>query len=110
MLHVSCAESEARCYQLAGEQCPSGYDLARTAGRGQNYLVRCRVPANWQAGSGWGKATSTALPRPSPYQRSGSPVLAPSPYGSPPMPSPYPPLGSTPTDPSDIKESLDVGY
>lgn len=41
MYHVSCAGSEARCFRLAGQACPFGYDYASTPQR--NLLVRCRA-------------------------------------------------------------------
>ncbi|MEP7049667.1 MAG: hypothetical protein ABJB12_04910 [Pseudomonadota bacterium] len=45
MLHVHCGDDQAACFQLAGESCPSGYDLSPIFDpRDGNFLVRCRNP------------------------------------------------------------------
>jgi len=90
MLHVSCGSDESRCYQLAGEHCPMGYDLVRSAGASGNFLVRCRSPYA------------------QPVQRMPVPVaptfgaVGPGPAPVTATPS-YPPLGSAPPiDPNDV--------
>ncbi|MEO7033639.1 MAG: hypothetical protein ABI548_07155 [Polyangiaceae bacterium] len=43
MLHVHCGDEQAACFQLAGESCPSGYDLSPIFDpHDGNFLVRCR--------------------------------------------------------------------
>lgn len=104
MYHVSCGGSEASCYELAGRQCPQGYEIARTQGESGNYLVRCRargVVGTWtqpSPGGGWAPTLDLA---PSPYSTpmGAAPHRAPSPPG-------YPPLG--PSNPSP--GGTDVGY
>lgn len=45
MLHVHCGDEQAACFQLAGENCPSGYDLSPIFDpHDGNFLVRCRNP------------------------------------------------------------------
>lgn len=106
MFHVSCGANEARCYQLAGERCPGGYDLGRTAAGRGNFLLRCRPP-----GSPPGNANSwvTELDlAPTPY---GSTVQGP--YNVPvpvtTVPPGYPPLGGG-GPPAPKPTPGDVGY
>ena len=43
MLHVHCAEEQVACFQLAGQLCPSGYDLSPIFDpHDGNFLVRCK--------------------------------------------------------------------
>ncbi|MCC6665950.1 MAG: hypothetical protein IT375_19500 [Polyangiaceae bacterium] len=72
MFHLSCAGQEARCFQLAGERCPGGYDLTRTQQGRDTFLLRCRAPGQISASSTWAPRAD----------------LAPSPYGAPPVGSP----------------------
>ena len=45
MLHVHCGDEQVACFQLAGESCPSGYDLSPIFDpHDGNFLVRCRNP------------------------------------------------------------------
>jgi hypothetical protein len=83
--YVSCAGSEARCFQLAGESCPLGYDYAATP-RG-NLLVRCK---DLMAPSPYAAFSEHAHPvlGENPFLDAG---LAPNPYTSAtPTPSPQP--------------------
>lgn len=101
MLHVSCGSDEARCYQLASEHCPYGYDLSKTASDG-NFLLRCRA---WQSG------LTTSFQAPPLVVDPYAPQLAPSPYGSasaPPARSPYPPLGGGTA--GNTNRPSDLGY
>lgn len=103
MVHLSCTNDEGRCYQLAGEHCPYGYDMSKTSTDG-NFLLRCR-PYQPGAAATW-QPPSLVI---DPY---AAPQLAPSPYGSasgPPAPSPYPPLGGG-TAGSAPRGSGDIGY
>lgn len=96
MFHVSCAGNEARCYELAGERCPMGYDLGRTIGERGSLLVRCRGPGLTAAGSGWAPTVDLA---PSPYgppAPGGKPYVTPVPVTT--APPGYPPLGPAKND------------
>jgi hypothetical protein len=95
--HVSCADSEARCFQLAGESCPFGYDYAATPQR--NLLVRCKAamaPNPYLAFSD--------PPRPLADRNPYTEKLLPNPYSAPNVtPAPAetaPPLGPQTTVPS----------
>ena len=110
MLHVSCGREEARCYQLAGTHCPTGYEIAPTPGGGGNFLVRCRAATPAPT---WTVAQNQPL-APSPYaiQETVQPwpthaeSLAPSPYR--PAPQEYPPLspGGKPAPADDGQQDL----
>jgi hypothetical protein len=90
MLHVSCGSDESRCYALAGEHCPTGYDLARTGAAAGNFLVRCRTASVPLPQSG----PTAALPFYAPMSPAPAPVTT--------APG-YPPLGSgRPYDPNDV--------
>lgn len=46
MAHVHCGSDQAACFRLAGELCPTGYDLKPVmSGSDGNFLVRCRAAA-----------------------------------------------------------------
>lgn len=46
MAHVHCGPDQGACFRIAGELCPSGYELAPVlAGSDGNFLVRCRTAA-----------------------------------------------------------------
>src|SRR3954471_12483747 len=43
MAHVHCGSDQGVCFRIAGELCPSGYELTPVlSGRDGNFLVRCR--------------------------------------------------------------------
>jgi hypothetical protein len=43
MAHVHCGADQGVCFRIAGELCPSGYELTPVlSGRDGNFLVRCR--------------------------------------------------------------------
>jgi hypothetical protein len=45
MAHVHCGSDQGTCFRIAGEVCPSGYDIkAVLSGNDGNFLVRCRGP------------------------------------------------------------------
>lgn len=88
-LFVECGGDEARCYRLAGERCPHGYDLGRTA-RGSGFLVRCRTA--WIA---------PPAPVPTPLVATAAPTAppaSPTPTSSVPV-STFPPASTPPLDP-----------
>lgn len=44
MAHVHCGSDQGSCFRLAGELCPTGYDLSPVlSGSDGNFLVRCRA-------------------------------------------------------------------
>jgi len=96
MFHAQCRGDEGRCFEMAGQSCPQGYDLARTLGERDNFLVRCR-----QGGTaGWVPSVDLA---PTPY---GSPGTAARTYTTPvpvtTAPPGYPPLGPGRPPPNDV--------
>ncbi len=80
MLHVSCGDDEGLCYQIAGQSCPSGYDVGRThtQERGQ-FFVRCRPPNPY--GAAWSQRGPNAGPAspPTPPPSTPPPASAPTP-------------------------------
>jgi hypothetical protein len=64
MAHVSCGSDQAECFRLAGELCPSGYEMQPVlSGNHGNFLVRCRHTAA-VAYAGAGCPTSAAATPP----------------------------------------------
>jgi hypothetical protein len=46
MAHVHCGSDQGLCFRLAGELCPTGYELKPVlSGNDGNFLVRCRSGA-----------------------------------------------------------------
>ena len=46
MAHVHCGSEQGECFRIAGELCPSGYEMhAVLSGSDGNFLVRCRTAA-----------------------------------------------------------------
>lgn len=46
MAHVHCGSEQGECFRIAGELCPSGYEMQPVlSGTDGNFLVRCRVAA-----------------------------------------------------------------
>lgn len=44
MAHVHCGGEQAECFRLAGELCPTGYEMKPVlTGNDGNFLVRCRA-------------------------------------------------------------------
>ncbi len=44
MAHLHCGADQGACFRMAGELCPSGYELkAVLSGNDGNFLVRCRT-------------------------------------------------------------------
>jgi hypothetical protein len=104
MLHVSCTHDEAACYRLAGERCPFGYAIFRSAGEPGNFLVRCR---DVRAASGTWPPTTELTPSPfgPPSNVAWPPPaeITPSPYGT--GTAAYPPLS-----PGNNGGKNDIGY
>lgn len=107
--HVSCAQSEAHCFLLAGQSCPFGYDYASTPQR--NLLVRCKAamaPNPYLAFSD----PARPLEEQNPYVEK----LLPNPYSPPATaPTPVPPLSPGPapaptTAPPATSAPVDFGY
>jgi hypothetical protein len=105
MLHVSCANDEAACYRLAGEHCPFGYSIARSAGEPGNFLVRCR-DVRTASGSTW---PPNAELLPSPYGPASN-VAWPPPQEVPPSPYTSAPARQQQWPPLAPGSKDDVGY
>ena len=46
MAHVHCGSEQGVCFRIAGELCPTGYDMKPVlSGNDGNFLVRCRAAA-----------------------------------------------------------------
>jgi hypothetical protein len=52
MSHVHCGSDQAECFRIAGELCPTGYELRPVLSANDgNFLVRCRAAAAPQVAS-----------------------------------------------------------
>ncbi len=111
MLHVHCGDEQVACFQLAGESCPSGYDLSPIFDpHDGNFLVRCRNPPL--------TATVTIAPTPAPAEPAahahGSPTKEPWPPAEvalPTEPWPEPSSANTlPPAPRTATGAVDIGY
>lgn len=59
MAHVHCGDDQGTCFRIAGELCPSGYDIQPVlSGRDGNFLVRCHAAAPVMAAATSSPATS----------------------------------------------------
>lgn len=102
MFHLSCSSQESRCFEMAGERCPTGYDLSRIQQGRDTFLLKCRAPGQIPASSTWATRADLA---PSPY---GAPPPSPSstPYARPvpvtTVPPGYPPLGAGSAPKNDV--------
>ena len=122
-LHVSCGNHEGECYRMAGQSCPYGYAIERSAGAAGNFLVRCRSvkgaggtwpPSSELTASPYGPPSSIAWPPPtellpSPYattRRAPEPLPSPYPSPRPTATAGYPPLAPSAAPPPKD----DVGY
>jgi len=98
MAHVHCGSDQGLCFRIAGELCPTGYDIKPVLiGNEGNFLVRCRAPRS---------VAQTAAP--------GCPLPAPAtpPAG---LMYPWPPPGVSTTARSTSPASgaateIDLGY
>jgi hypothetical protein len=116
MAHVHCGSEQGVCFRIAGELCPSGYELKPVlSGRDGNFLVRCR-----QAGA---PAVALCPPPGAPAVPAVAAVRAPSPSKDTWPPSaepsaPYPwPAAETraaarppPSAPAVPAGEVDLGY
>jgi hypothetical protein len=70
MAHVHCGSDQGSCYRIAGELCPSGYDMQPVlSGSDGNFLVHChdaRVAPVVAAAPAAVAATSTVAAAPTP--------------------------------------------
>jgi hypothetical protein len=66
MVHVHCGFDQAACFRIAGELCPSGYEMKPVlSGNDGNFLVRCRSAALVSAAASC-PAVAPPTPTPSP--------------------------------------------
>jgi len=108
MVHVSCRGDQGACFDLAGQSCPNGYQLAPVFGeRDDNFLVRCRLPALVAAppAAVAAAATPVATPEWPPPEQSWS------------TPDPWSTASGTPTPSTALPPThylpngqIDVGY
>ncbi len=74
MAHVHCGADQGACFRLAGELCPTGYEM-RPVLRGNegNFLIRCRAASATAAAPVCAPAAPTlALATPTPAAHGGS--------------------------------------
>ena len=97
MAHVHCGSDQGTCFRIAGELCPSGYDIRPVMSSSDgNFLVRCHgvpVAAALLPAYPAPTAVSTATP-------SRQAVAATSGSARPPRPE----------RPNPANEELDIGY
>jgi hypothetical protein len=123
MAHVHCGFEQGACFRMAGELCPTGYDMKPVlSGNDGNFLVRCRATgAPLLAPYAATAATQTSPPSLSPPTAVASvPAQAPKdawpPATEPPLMYPWPPpessaaVRATPTTPTTPQGDVDIGY
>ncbi len=98
MAHLHCGSDQGACFRMAGELCPSGYELkAVLSGNDGNFLVRCRAVS---------APSATAL----------APKETRPPATEPPLMYPWPPPESSaamrpkPATPTTPPGDVDIGY
>lgn len=105
MLHVHCAGDQVACFQIAGAQCPSGYDLSPVFDpHDGNFLVRCREA---QA------AVAAKAPAPISNPNAGAPVSdrwPPAEVAKPTEPWPTQAATDLPPAPRNANGTVDLGY
>ena len=113
MAHVHCGADQAECFRLAGELCPTGYDMQPVLrGNDGNFLVRCRAARVVAA------APEAAPPPPCPtlvVSASADPPRGKSetwpPSGEPwTTANPWQPPGSAGAAKAPATQELDLGY
>lgn len=122
---ISCPDS-GQCYELAGHQCPQGYDIQRAQGTAiESYLVSCRQPGTAQArpyypaNASYTPAPNATATTPTYGWRQANPSSS-TPQWAPPPPPPPPPAAE-PTAETNVNEGphgfrpiasdeLDLGY
>ena len=73
MAHVHCGAQQGECFRIAGELCPSGYEMQPVlSGSDGNFLVRCRAAGAAVA------AAACAAPAPAPAPPASLAASAPS--------------------------------
>jgi hypothetical protein len=107
MAHVHCGSEQGVCFRIAGELCPSGYEMKPVlSGSDGNFLVRCR-----SAG-----APAVATPCPTPPQAAAPAVVASRPAPTPSVAAKAPtskdvwPPTAEPSAPTNPWGEVDLGY
>jgi hypothetical protein len=107
MAHVHCGSEQGVCFRIAGELCPSGYEMKPVlSGSDGNFLVRCR-----SAG-----APAAATPCPTPPQAAAPAVVASRPAPTPSVAAKAPtskdvwPPTAEPSAPTNPWGEVDLGY
>ena len=127
MAHVHCGVDQGACFRMAGELCPSGYELKPVlSGNDGNFLVRCRAAgtATLAAQCPTPAAVTASMPTSAPpaaatvAAASAAPAPAQSwpPAAEPPLMYPWPPpesttaVRATPKTPKTPPGNVDIGY
>jgi hypothetical protein len=107
MAHVHCGADQGACFRVAGELCPSGYDIKPVLrGSDGNFLVRCR-----NAGT-----PALATPCTTPPPSAAPPVVASRPAPTPAVAAKAPaskdvwPPTAEPSPPANPWGEVDLGY
>ena len=78
MAHVHCGSDQGACFRIAGDLCPTGYEMKPVlSGNDGNFLVRCRA-----AGAAAVAAATPASPAPASPPTLALPAPAPAPQGA----------------------------
>lgn len=112
MAHVHCGSDQGTCFRLAGELCPSGYDMQPVlAGHDGNFLVRCKGPRGDLAvvtASTCASATPQVAAKPrEAWPPSNEPWPATYPW---PPPETSAAVQAPPSQPSKPPVEIDLGY
>lgn len=109
MAHVHCGSDQGVCFRLAGELCPSGYEMKPVlSGNDGNFLVRCR--------SASAPAVAAQCPTPPPAAASAPAVVAARPAPTPAVAAKTPstkdtwPPSAEPSAPANPWGEVDLGY
>jgi len=77
MAHVHCGADQGACFRLAGELCPTGYEMRPVLRQSDgNFLIRCRAAAALAAAPVCSTPSAPALALPGPSAPSNGAALA----------------------------------
>jgi|SRR3954469_9319735 hypothetical protein len=106
MAHVHCGADQGTCFRIAGQLCPTGYDLTPVlSGNDGNFLVSCRAT----------RLPTVAARCPSPATTRTPPQAWP-PGSEPPLMYPWPPpeastaVRASPKASTTPQGDVDIGY
>ena len=126
MAHVHCGFDQGACFRMAGELCPTGYEMKPVlSGNDGNFLVRCRAPGAPLVAQYAATATAPTSPlllsppaavASAPTATAQAPKDTWPPATEPPLMYPWPPpessaaVRSAPTTPAAPPGDVDIGY